>query len=244
MAARRATSRFGSTPPLENGDRLSSGEFEKRSATSPRGRKAELVQGIAYLPDGSGRATHSERLADVLLWLGTYEVATPGVHLSASASVRLGDLDQPQPDALLRLDPALGGRCVVDPDDRLNGPPELVAEVATGGASYDLHQKFEAYRSHGVREYVACRLADRAIDWFRLEGDRYVPLPADRDGVSRSNTFPGLALDREAMLAGDMPRVLDVLRAALVSPIHGAFVRSLRPRRASRTARTRRAPRT
>jgi hypothetical protein len=43
-----------------------------------------------------------------MAWLGVYWAATPGVDLGDNATVRL-DLDnQVQPDALLRLDEALG----------------------------------------------------------------------------------------------------------------------------------------
>ena len=35
-------------PPLENGDRLSRAEFERRYQAMPQLRKAELIEGVVY----------------------------------------------------------------------------------------------------------------------------------------------------------------------------------------------------
>ena len=48
-----AISRVGgdtATLPLENGDRLTRAEFERRYAAMPRLKKAELIEGIVYVP--------------------------------------------------------------------------------------------------------------------------------------------------------------------------------------------------
>lgn len=37
-------------PLLENGDRLTRPEFERRYAAMPQVKKAELIEGIVYLP--------------------------------------------------------------------------------------------------------------------------------------------------------------------------------------------------
>ncbi|MEO1634032.1 MAG: Uma2 family endonuclease, partial [Cyanobacteria bacterium J06631_9] len=36
-------------PPLENGDRLSRSEFERRYSAMPEVKKAELIEGIVYM---------------------------------------------------------------------------------------------------------------------------------------------------------------------------------------------------
>ena len=51
-----------------------------------------------------------------------------------------------------------------------------MVEVAASSVSYDLHEKREAYRRNGVREYIVWRVQDRAIDWFVLRGGAYEPL--------------------------------------------------------------------
>ena len=36
-------------PPLENGDRLTRYEFERRYDTMPQNKKAELIEGVVYM---------------------------------------------------------------------------------------------------------------------------------------------------------------------------------------------------
>jgi Uma2 family endonuclease len=111
-----------------------------------------------------------------------------------------------QPDACLWREEPDGPH----PDDEqyLVGAPQLVVEVAASSASYDLHDKKEAYRRSGVREYVVWRVLDGSIDWFRLQDQRYVPVEPDARGVIESATFPGLRLRVPSMLADDLAAVL------------------------------------
>ena len=160
-------------------------------------------------------------------WLFLYIVATPGVRGADNTTVRLGPEDEPQPDALLRIERERGGQSFVDADGYLQGAPELAAEVAASSASYDLHVKLEVYREHGVREYLVWRVEDQAVDWFALRGDRYEPLAPGPDGILRSEVFPGLWLDPDALLAGDGPRLVAVLQEGIASPDHAAFVEQL-----------------
>src|SRR5688572_30660554 len=91
-------------PPLENGDRLTRPEFERRYEAMPHLKKAELIEGEVHMPSPVRMQHHGEPHADVITWLGTYRSATPGVRFGDNATVRL-DLDnEPQPDALLRID--------------------------------------------------------------------------------------------------------------------------------------------
>ena len=40
----------GAIPPLENGDRLTRAEFERRYEAMPELKKAELIEGEVYMP--------------------------------------------------------------------------------------------------------------------------------------------------------------------------------------------------
>lgn len=140
------------------------------------------------------------------------------------------DLDnEPQPDAILFIDPARGGQTRIDPDDYVSGAPEFVAEVSASTASYDLHEKLGAYKRNGVLEYLVWRVEDREIDWFVLEGTEYRRLAAEADGTLQSRAFPGLWLDPAALVALDAAAVLDTLRRGLATDAHGAFARRLAP---------------
>ena len=218
----------GKPLPLENGDRLSRAEFERRYTARPDLKKAELIEGVVYMPSPVRAAGHAEPHAAVLGWLVTYCASTPGVRAADNATVRL-DLDnEPQPDALLRIVAAAGGRTIMTADDYIDGAPELVVEVAASSAAIDLHDKLRAYRRNGVQEYLVWRVLERQIDWFVLSDGEYRPLAATAGGMLESRVFPGLRLAVDALLHGDIAGVLAELRKGLSIPAHAEFVEHLR----------------
>jgi Uma2 family endonuclease len=213
-------------PPMDGGDRLTRYEFERRYEAMPWVKKAELIEGVVYMPTPV-RNSHSEAHSWIIGWLTNYFADTPGVRVGDNATVRLDMDNEPQPDALLRLDQTVGGQSRVGEDDYIEGAPELIFEVAGTSASYDLHDKMNAYRRNGVQEYVVWCIYEDGLAWFRLESGEYVPLGADEAGVMRSEAFPGLWLDAPALLKGDLAQVLDVLRKGLATEEHQAFVEHL-----------------
>jgi hypothetical protein len=68
---------------------------------------------------------------------------------------------------------------------------------------------------------------DGELDWFILRKGQYEPLASDEGGVLKSEVFPGLWLDRPALLRGDLPQLLQTLHRGLSSPGHQAFVARL-----------------
>lgn len=68
---------------------------------------------------------------------------------------------------------------------------------------------------------------DRAFRWYILEQGEYRQQQPDRLGVLSSPFFPGLRLDVQALLRGEMSRVLSVRQEGLGSPEHQAFVEEL-----------------
>jgi Uma2 family endonuclease len=211
--------------PLENGDRLSRAEFERRYNAMTEVKKAELIEGMVYMLSPLRFRSHGKPHAHIMTWLGIYEVATPGVELSNNATVRLDADNEPQPDALLRID--VGGRSQISDDDYVEGAPELIAEVAASSASYDLHEKLKVYRRNGVQEYLVWRVYNCELDWFGLREGEYVQLESNAEGVICSEVFPGLWLDKFALLSGDLAKVLEVLQQGLTAAEHQGFVESL-----------------
>src|SRR5437660_11528200 len=217
----------GKIPPLENGDRLTRAEFERRYDAMPGLKKAELIKGVVYVPSPVSFEKHGGLHFDLITWLGQYRLATPGVRGGDNTSLRLDIESMPQPDAFLLVLPSHGGQARVDEDDYVAGGPELVAEVAASSVSYDLHDKLDVYRSNGVREYLAWRVLDQAIDWFVLREDRYELLPLDADGLYKSEVLPGLWLDPAALVRGDLVGAVQALLRGLASPEHAACVARL-----------------
>jgi Uma2 family endonuclease len=212
--------------PLENGDRLTRPEFERRYQAMPDIKKAELIEGVVYMPSPI-RASHSSAHGAIMTWLGSHQVGTPKVILHDNATVRLDMDNEVQPDALLRVDSALGGSSAISPDDYIEGPPELIVEIAGSSAAYDLHDKLSVYRRNQVQEYLVWQIYDKQLNWFQLSEGVYAPLTPDSSGVIRSQVFPGLYLDVAALLEGDLSRVAAVLQQGLASPEHAAFMEHL-----------------
>jgi Uma2 family endonuclease len=214
-------------PILESGDRLSRAEFERRYQALPQLKKAELIEGVVYVASPVRIKQHGEPHGDIITWLGLYKVATPGVMLGDNPTVRLDFDNEPQPDALLRIDETKGGQSRISADDYLEGAPELIVEIAASSASYDLYDKLRAYRRNGVREYLVWLTQEQAFRWYVLQEGEYVQQQPDGLGILRSQVFPGLQLAVEALLAGEMQRVLVVLQEGIDSEMHQRFVARL-----------------
>lgn len=214
-------------PPLENGDRLNRYEFERRYNAMPNLKKAELIEGIVYMPAALRFKSHGQPHGRMITWLGNYEAMTSGVALGDAPTVLL-DLDnEPQPDAVLLINQEAGGQARLSDDDYIEGAPELVVEIAASSVALDLHAKKQAYRRNGVKEYIVWQVLDQKMSWFYLDKGEYLDLPVDTDGIIRSRIFPGLWLAVAPLLTGNMQRVLAVLQQGIQSPEHAAFVQKL-----------------
>lgn len=215
-----------STPPLENGDRLSRTEFERRYALFPNLR-AELIEGVVYVASPVRAKQHGRPHAYVIGWLTAYIAATLGVDIEDNATVRL-DLDnEPQPDALLRIEPEVGGGSRITEDDYIEGAPELIVEIAASSASVELNTKLNAYRRNGVQEYLVWQIYENQIRWFQLQDSEYIPLESEA-GVIKSRVFPGLWLAIDSLQQGDIATVLSMLQTGLSSSEHQEFVDRLK----------------
>lgn len=211
------------TPPLEAGDHLSRDEFERRYHLMPGVKKAELLEGVVYMPSPVRWDQHGRQHARLIHWLVSYEDETNGVQAADNATVRLDLENEPQPDATLIIDPAFGGQVAME-EGYVVGAPELVVEVAASSVSIDLHTKFRVYRRAGVKEYLIWRVFDDAVDWFVRRGSDFEAMTPDANGVLKSETFPGLWLCVPDLVRHDFRKVIAVLRVGLQSDEHAAFV--------------------
>lgn len=219
-------------PSLEQGDRLSRDEFERRYNAMPNLKKAELIEGVVYMAAAVKFAGHAHEHNHLNAWLAIYSSETGGVVAGDNSSLRL-DLDNmPQPDCLLMRLPEFGGQADIV-DGYIEGAPEWVGEVSSSTVSLDLHAKLNVYRRNGVREYFVWRTQDEAIDWFVLREGQFERLPPDADGILRSREFPGLWLDSDAMTSGRLKRVIEMLQQGLATPQHAAFVELLASQKSS-----------
>src|SRR5437773_12247671 len=198
-------------PLLEPGDHLSRDEFERRYERMPNLKKAELIEGIVYMPSPVRVKKHPQPHSQLGTWLGVYASETAGVGCFNNSTVRL-DLDnEPQPDLVLMKLPEKGGHARISADDYVEGAPELAVEIVGSSQAYDLHQKKGAYRRNGVREYLAWITGENRLVWWELRHGEYEQISVDKKGVLKSRIFPGLWLATAGLLRGDMKTVVATL---------------------------------
>ena len=183
--------------PLYGGDRMNQAEFHERYEAYPDDVKIELIGGIVYMASPLRRA-HGRWHLQLGALLERYSKATPGVEALDNATTILSEESEPQPDLALRILSDYGGQSRETKDDYVEGPPEMVAEVAHSTRAIDLHQKRLDYQRAGVREYLVLSIEGPELIWFAFSSrGRIAP---DADGVCRSRV--SRAVDRNQSLAG------------------------------------------
>jgi len=216
------TTTLGTPRTLVEGERLDQPTFHALYEAMPPGTRAELIDGVVYLPSPVGRS-HGRAQVPAIVWLGCYAENTPGVEVLDNATTILGWKSEVQPDGLLRILPECGGR-TRDENGFIAGAPELVVEVAKATRFVDLGSKRADYERAGVQDYVVRAFDPDEILWFGQEQGVLVQRQIGVDGLYRSTVFPGLWLDAQALLSGDTRRLRAVIDLGCSTPEHGAFV--------------------
>lgn len=192
--------------------------------------RAELIGGIVYMASPLKRR-HGQHGVQLIHWLAEYALHTPGTEPLENTTSILGSESEPEPDACLIVTPECGGQTWEDKSGYLNGSPEFIGEISYASESIDLNAKKDDYENASVREYLVVALRANRVFWFVRRRGKFRELSAGRDGVLRSEIFPGLWLDAKSLLERDGKRVLEVLREGLATPEHKAFVRKLQRKR-------------
>lgn len=213
---------------LQNGDRMSREEFHRLYEQTPDGFKAELIGGIVYVASPLFPA-HGKPHLQLGAVVAAYEARTPGVDASDNTTILLGDEGEPQPDLYVRILPEFGGQSSTGENERVEGAPELIIEIANSSRAIDLHAKKKDYKRYGVREYLVHCVVEKELRWFDLANDAEVR--PDDAGVFRMKTFPGLWINGSALMARDYQMLMQTLDEGLATPEHEAYVRELAQRR-------------
>ena len=203
----RAASAPSLANTLENGDRLTRDEFERRYEARPDIKKAELIEGVVHMPSPTRSASHARPHAATITWLGSYAASTPGVQVNDNPTVRL-DLDnEPQPDAALLIDPGAGGRARLSDDDSRTAERFEVfwagLELANG---YDELQDPEEHRRRFAAENRARERAGRPA----AQPDERFLAALETPGLPRCSGV-ALGVDRLVMAAVGASQLDDVL---------------------------------
>ncbi len=162
------------------------------------GIRREVIGGELRLPPAP-TAGHQDVVGNIYLILRTYGRESGGHVYLAPSDVLLGHFDIVQPDLLFLS----VGRERVPPDRHaIEGPPDLVVEVISPGTGWiDRTRKMALYATYRVPEYWIADPLRRVIVVNVLEGEEYVAVQPDADGLIASRALPGLRVDPAEVFA-------------------------------------------
>ncbi|MEO8127279.1 MAG: Uma2 family endonuclease [Bryobacteraceae bacterium] len=210
---------------LITGLQMTREEFLRRWDALPGLKKAELIEGIVYVPSP---VSTDHGIFDGLVggWLSRYAWATQGCRLGHNSTWMILE-SAPQPDVYLTILPEYGGQWRIE-GKFASGAPELAVEICLTSTEVDFGPKLALYQRAGVREYITVELFTKRIVWRVLEGGSYRELNSLPEGVFRSRTFPGLWLNPTAFWAYDTATMDALLQQGLTTEEHAAFVQRLK----------------
>src|SRR5262245_34149488 len=96
------------SPTLTAGDHLTRAEFLRRWKANARIKRAELIEGIGYMPSPV-TVEHGDMESVLGTWIGLYDTHTPGTTSGHNTTTFLLDEETPQPDINLRILQNYGG---------------------------------------------------------------------------------------------------------------------------------------
>jgi len=215
---------------LVTGMKLTLEEFLIRWEAIPELKKAELIDGVVYVPSPVS-IEHDNRDLKIHGWLDRFAEETPGCDCGSNGTWKM--LGQsPQPDSYLRILESHGG---TSPDKTKyhEGAPELAIEICVSSSKLEFGPKLALFERAGVLEYMTVEPETKRVVWRALVDGSYQTMEPDADCILRSRCFPGLWLDTSAYWAGDRKQMTRTLKAGLATPEHAQFVEELARRAAA-----------
>ncbi len=159
--------------------------------TPDDGNRYELIDGelhVSPFPSSS----HQHVIARLLVLLDSY-VRQRGLGLvfTAGLKVVLDEQTGVGPDVVFISQERLSGLM----EDGFYGAPDLLVEVLSSKPALDTLIKKQKYARSGVPHYWIIDPEKRALQAYRLEGDRYhLMAEAAGEAVFEPSLFPGLAI--------------------------------------------------
>lgn len=135
------------------------------------GLRWELIEGVPYLMSPAPNREHQRILVQLLTQLNVYLQDKNCEVYPAPFEVRLPAEDEKDEDIITVVQPDITVICDRDKlDDRgCKGAPDLIIEILSPAtAKKDLHEKFDLYEKHKVKEYWTVFPLDKVIDIYQL----------------------------------------------------------------------------
>lgn len=163
----------------------------------PEGTLAQLIDGEIVMSP-SPNVLHQHIVTELSFQLKRFVAERGlGVVLVAPIDVRFSESLTLQPDVVFVARERLG----ILGENRLEGAPDLVAEVLSPSTGYyDLTKKREIYERAGVQEYWIVDPERRTVEVLALEADGYRTAAHERSaGRVASVLFDGFAVELGAL---------------------------------------------
>ncbi|HEY4690146.1 MAG TPA: Uma2 family endonuclease [Anaerolineae bacterium] len=161
---------------------------------APDDRKAELIDGEMIMASPAS-TLHEELFAFLFEMLRIYvREKDLGRLLGSRTPMRLSETEVYEPDIVFvsKERESIVKRTYID------GPADLVIEILSRSTAYvDRGRKLIECALAGVREYWLFDPDQHIAEFYRLRDSRYERVPADEDGVYRSEVVPGFWLRLE-----------------------------------------------
>jgi Uma2 family endonuclease len=167
------------------------------------GQRHELIDGEHYVTPTPIRRHQKIAMKIGVLIQWYLEQHPTGEMFSVAMDVILSNVDVVEPDILYVSHERLAQ---FEPSDWVNGPPNLVAEIASPSTrKRDATIKRNVYERFGVDEYWIVEPADDTIQVYRLVHGRYglaAVLARERGDALTTPLFPGLTLPLAKIFEG------------------------------------------
>jgi Uma2 family endonuclease len=186
--------------------------FDDFCALVPDGEKADLIDGVIYMP-----SPDNLQAARLFSWLFRLlsefvEARDLGEVYPLRVAFRLDDGAAPEPDIGFLSKRNLGRAY----RNYIEGPPDLAIEIVSPeSAQRDYVSKRQLYEKHGVPEYWILDEALKKVLLLRLEATGHYREVQVRKGILRSRVISGFWLKEEWLWQQPRPAVLSAAKKIL-----------------------------
>jgi hypothetical protein len=150
----------------------------------------------------------SATLTDMSMCINRYRMLTPGLYACLRVGVNVnGKLEYP--DLMVMINSGKLKQCTPNYEKGyFEGPPNFIMDIPDDIHSDEIERRRKLFAVAGVKEYVIIDEAITNIEWNRLDGNRYVQIYPDENGLIKSSSLPGLWIPIDKLRTRDIFAVM------------------------------------
>jgi Uma2 family endonuclease len=138
-----------------------------------------------------------------------------GIVRGSRTAIRFSTYDAPEPDIVF----VSAAKQSIIQEQSIEGIPDLVVEIVSRSSrTLDYGDKKQLYARYGVPEYWLIDPYRQMVEFFQNDSGQWTLLPADTDGIVRSDVITGFWLRTDWLFAEELPDILEVASTILQAP--------------------------